>query len=78
MRGLSDIDFKLIDSGAVNTHPSLHAQAERAIKFAEYGTVAITVLQAIAAFSALGIVAIQYAQYSANKRNSSRKSRRSR
>ncbi len=75
MYGLGDIDFGAIES---TSNPTLEKDAQEAIRLAKFGTIAITVLQAIAAFSALGIVAIQYAQYAENRRKSRRSSRRTR
>ncbi len=72
MYGLGEIDFGAIERAQ---DPSLEQEAARAIRLAKVGTVAITILQAIAAFSALGMVAITYANYRDGKktRRSSRR-----
>ncbi len=75
MYGLGDIDFAAIDRQQALS-PSLHAEAQRVIKIAEAGTVAITVLQAVAAFSALTLAIIAWKNYSDSKK-SKRSSRRS-
>ena len=75
MYGLGDIDFKALDQAAP-MHPSLQQEAARVIKMAEYGTVAITVLQAVAAFSAMTLAILAWKNYSDGKKQKSRKSRR--
>lgn len=74
MYGLGDIDFQALDQ-AQPLHPSLQQEAARVIKMAEYGTVAITVLQAVAAFSALTLAIIAWKNYTDGK-HSKRSSRR--
>lgn len=73
MYGLSDIDF-----GAIETmqNPVLEQEAREAIQLAKYGTVAITLLQAIAACSALAIAAITYAQYAERHQKKTRRTSR--
>ncbi len=72
MYGLGDIDFQALDQ-TQPMHPSLQQEARRVIKLAEAGTVAITVLQAVAAFSALTLAIIAWRNYA-----DSRKQHRSR
>lgn len=76
MYGLGDINFAAIDQ-AQPMHPSLQQEARRVIKIAEAGTVAITVLQAVAAFSALTLAIIAWKSYS-EKRKTSRSSAKQR
>ncbi len=74
MYGLGDIDFKALDQ-AQPMHPSLQQEAARVIKMAEYGTVAITVLQAVAAFSALTLAIIAWRNYADSKKSKSHSKR---
>ena len=73
MYGLGDINFAAIDQ-AQPMHPSLQQEARRVIKIAEAGTVAITVLQAVAAFSALTLAIIAWKTYSDKPHGSKRRS----